>query len=302
MELEKRIYELQDQVYRQYSLTKKLENLDEFYFYLKDKLRDLRYKLESMDVNIKELDKQSIIHIWYNLFTSKGKLISKIEHDYKIYVALYDFIYSERIELNSKLEKIDIYKKEYEELIKEKEELLLESEKETIEKKDQLNTESIKYKNRVRDINEAINAGNHLNGALKYLVDLLNKTKDWDSFDIFGRGLFLSLTNSPVFKRTEERVKKLHYLANKFTRELKVINFYMDFTIDIRDIIQFVDYYENELYDDIKDKARILNTVEYINRGYQKIDNVIELLKLSKEKYIKKLIQIEKDKQEMMQN
>lgn len=302
MELDTRLVELQDQIYRQHSLTKKIESLNELYFYLKDKLRDFNYKLESMDVNIKEIDKKSIIHIWYNLFTSKGKSVSKVEHDYKIYSNLYDYIYSEKIELKNKLEKIEIYKTEYDELVKEKEQLVLDSEKVDDDKKEKLNTESIKYKNRIRDLNEAISAGNYLRGALKYLVDLLNKTKDWDSFDIFGRGLFLSLTNTSVFKKTEDKVKKLHYLANKFIRELKVINFYMDLSIDISDIIHFVDYFENDLYDDIKEKARLLNTVQYINKGHDTIDNVIDSLKLSKEKYLKQLILIEKEKKEMMQN
>ncbi len=302
MELDKRMSELQEMVNRKYIFEKKVQELNDQYYYLKDKIREIVYKLENMDIDIKELNNKTIIYIWYDIFTTKGKSVSKIEYDYKIYVNLYDYIHSEMIELKNKIEKIEEYQIEYDRLISEKEEILLESEKEKYEKMQKLNVESSKYKNRVRDINEAINAANYLEHSLKYLVELLNKTKDWTNFDIFGRGLFLSLTKTNAFKQTDEKVKKLHYLGNKFTRELKVLNFYMDLPIDISEIIHFVDYYENKLYDDIKDKEGLLNIIQYINKGYEIINHSIDTLTLYKKDYIKQLLKIEKEKQQLIEN
>jgi len=300
MELNNRLIELQDLIYHQYTYDKKLEELNEMKFYLKDKLKGVINKLENMDINIKSLEKKSMIYIWYDLFTSKGKSVSKVEHDYKIFSDLNDFIQNEMVGLKNKLEQIESYKLEYKELLEDQEKVVLDSEKEKNEKLSHLILESIKYKNRIRDLNEAINTSNYLSSSLEYLVDLLKKTKDWDNIDIFGRGLFLSLTKSSIFKQTEDKVKKLHYLANKFVRELKVINFYMDLTIDVSEISRFVDYYENELYDDIKDNKRLLNTMDSINEGYEIINQACEILKINKEEYLKQLINIEKDKQQMM--
>ncbi len=301
VEIDKRIIELKELIYRKHSLEKKLADINDLYFYLKDKLRSLVYKLEDMDISIKELDKKSIIYLWYEIFTSKGKKVTKIEHEYKIYSNLSDFIHPEIIELRNKIDNIAEYEKEYKQLMEEKAKLSVESEKESDDRLLKLIDETVKYKNRIRDLNEAINAGNFLNSSFKHLVDLLNQTKDWDSFDIFGRGLFLSLTKTTVFKSTDDKIKKLHYLANKFTRELKAINFYMDLGIDAGDILKYVDYFENQLYDDIKDKDTIVNTISQIKDAYEVINKTIEHLKSSKEKYLKQLIQIEREKDSIKQ-
>ncbi len=302
MELEKRLIELQDYIYRKVSLDKKLEEASEMYLYLKDKRKELAIKLDRMDVNIRELENKSIIYLWYDLFTSNGKLVSKAEHDYKMYADLLEFIHTEILDLKNKLDKNDDYNEEYKQLLIEKEQLILESEKIKYSDIQNLSVESTKYRNRIRDINEAINAGNHLNTSLKYLVDLLNKSKEWDTFDIFGRGLFLSLAKSSIFKQTEEKVKNLHYLANRFAREVKVINFYMDLMVDVSAIMKFSDYFTNGLYDDIKDKTRVSNTIEYINKGHQIIDEATQNLNLYKEEYLKKLIEIEREKLIIMKN
>lgn len=298
MEIDKRISELQELIYRKYSFEKKLSDVNEQYYFIKDRLRDLVYKLENMDYDIKALDKKSIIYLWYEIFISQGKNISKLEYEYKMLSNLHDYIRTELNELNNKFEKITESEALYKQLIESKQNLSLNEEKEKADKLQDLELEAIKYKSRIRDINEAINSSVYLSDAFKQLVDLLQKTKDWDNLDIFGRGLFMSITKTLVFKQTDEKIKKLHYLANRLIRELKVINFYMDLRIDINAIIKYLDYFEKHLYDDIKDKTRLPEIIKHINQGYEIVNDTINNLRTNKETYLKELINIEKNKQE----
>lgn len=295
MELDKKLMELQEMIYRKHSLELKLNDLNEQYFYLKDHLRALTFRLEDLDIDLKQLKKASLTYLLYDIFTSKGKNVTKLEYDYKLTENLFDYIHSELIEVKNKLAKIDEYELEYKRLQEEKDKLLLESEKDKDSELEKLNNDSIKYKNRIRDINEAINSGIYLDNAFKYLIELLNKTKDWDNLDIFGRGLFMSLTKTTVFKHADEQVKKLHYLANKLVRDLKAVDFYTDIKIDVSKVIKYIDYFEKQLYDDIREKE-LLKVIEYIKDSYQVIENTLNILKDSKESYLQKLIEIEKMK------
>lgn len=300
MELEKRLNELQDLIYRKNSLEKKLEENKTVSIYLKEKKKELAYKLEMVDINPRKIENKSIIYLWYDLFTSKGKKVTKTEHDYKIFFDLCELINSEIIELKQKLSKIQEYEEEYNQLKQEKAALILENEVEKYEKLSSLSLESSKYKNRIRDINDAINAGNNLNITLKYLLDLLKKSKSWDTFDIFGQGLFMTITKTSIFKHTEDKIKNLHYLTNKFAREVKVVNYYMNLNIDFSSITKLGDYYINELYYDIADKKRILNTIEYINQSHETANKMINYLSSYKENYLKDLIKIEEEKHKII--
>ena len=302
MEVDNKIIELQERIYRKYSLKFRLNELNEQYFYLKDHLRELTFKLEDMDVDINKLNKGSIIHLWYDIFIFNGNNIPKIKHEYKLSHNLIDYIHSELIEVKNKIIKIEEYEKEYNKLLKEKEKISLESEKDKDEEFKKIVEEGVKYKNRIRDINEAIMSGVYLDNAFRYLLELLNKTKDWDNLDIYGRGLFMTLTKTPVFKQTNERIKKLHYLANKLVRDLKVINFYTDINIDVSRIIKYIDYFEKQLYEDIKDRNRLIKIIDYIKNSYQVIDITMNNLKASKEIYLKQLLEIEKIKRNYRHN
>ncbi len=300
MELEKRLSELQDLIYRKNSLEKKLEENMEVFIYLKEKKKELAYMLEKKDINTHKFENESIIYLWFDLFTSKGKKVTKMEHDYKIYFDLSELINSEVIELKQKIAKIHEFEEEYLRLKKEQATLILESEVEKYDKLNSMSIESSKYKNRIRDINDAINAGNHLNITLKYLLDLLEKSKKWDTFDIFGQGLFMTITKTSLFKHTEEKIKNLHYLTSKFARELKVVNYYMNPNIDFSSITKLADYYVNELYYDIADKKRILNTIDYVKQSYNTTNEMVKQLSSYKENYLKDLINIEEKKQKIL--
>src|SRR5690554_6157334 len=118
-----------------------------------------------MDVDINKLNKGSIIHLWYDIFIFNGNNIPKIKHEYKLSHNLIDYIHSELIEVKNKIIKIEEYEKEYNKLLKEKEKISLESEKDKDEEFKKIVEEGVKYKNRIRDINEAIMSGVYLDNA-----------------------------------------------------------------------------------------------------------------------------------------
>lgn len=286
MEIEKRIVDLQENIYRKYIFERKVNELNEFYNYLRDRLRDITYKLESMDIDISDLNKKSIIFLWYELFTNKGKTVTKMEYDYKLSKNLIDYINKELNDLKNKLEKISDYEIELKNLLEEKAQLSIENEPKTT-----IDENTIKYKNRIRDINEALNSSQYLSQSLNQLIALLNKTKDWDNIDIVGRSLFMSLTKTTLFKQTDDKINRSYYFTNKLIRDIKVINFYMDIDIDISRVISLLDYFENKLFEDVKDKSRFPYIIDYIRQGYEIMNDIIDTLQKTKSEYLKLLLE-----------
>lgn len=294
MELDNKIIELKEKINRKYSLEYRLNDLNEQYSYLKEHLHELTSNL--IDVDIKSLSKMSIIYVWYEIFTSKGQNISKIEYNYILKHHLIEFLHQELIEVKNKLMQITKYEEEYKNLLIEKEKTALDKEKKALGEFNKLVDEAIKYKNRIRDINNAINTCMYLENAFSQLLDLLKKSKNWDNLDIFGRGLFMTMTKSPIFIQSDERIKKLYYLAYKLVRDIRLLNFYTDVNIDISSFMKFLEYFENNLYNDIKDKKRIFNIIDYLKDCYKVINKILNDLKTKKELYLKQLIDIEEFK------
>lgn len=300
MELEERIKELQEMFIRKKSYQKKLEEANTEWIYLKERKNELYLVLENDDVKIRDLESNSIIYLWYDLFISKGKDVSEEMHEYKMVFDLFDFINSEISELKNKIARIDDFYDEYNTILKEKEELILENDKEKYEKIKKINQESNKYKNHIRNINDSLNALNHLKNALDYLLELLKKSKNWDTFDIFGRGLFLNLTKTSLFKKTDDRIKNLLYLTNKFIRELKVLNYYLDLQFDVSLVIKFYDYFLEDLYFDLIDNSRIFHTIEVVKSTHNILGKIKDYLNVQKEDYLKQLINIENERRKLL--
>ena len=285
--LEKRISELAELINRKYTLEKRISDIGEKYSFLKEKIRNLSYLLDQRNIDCEALHEMPTVSLLYEVFISEGQKFSKAEYEYKCCLNLYDYITKEMQELKSRRDKISDYENEHREKLLLKEELALES-----ENKSENNKEIIKYKNRLRDINEALKTANYLDDLLETVLGMMAKVKNWDNIDIFGRGIFWSFLKTGMFSDTDEKIKKFHYMTNRLIREIEIVNFYMNLNIDMRKMIYYQSYLEAGLYDDIKDKKRIKNIIENINDVHGSVKLLEDSLQNIKKEYLKTLLEM----------
>ncbi|MDF2700847.1 MAG: hypothetical protein K0Q49_2410 [Haloplasmataceae bacterium] len=292
MEFDKRLIELESLVSRKQSFMRKLDEANKELSVYKFKKARLIEEFKKTNTSITKLDNNSIVDLWLATLNDNKDKLSKNEQDYKLIIILIDSINKEISDLHEKLEPIYKYDEEYCELLKQQKDYS----NTEINKIREINKQINQYKVNIKDLNDVILIGNHLNTIFNYINENLEKSKKWKAFDIFGKGILANLTKNSYVKEAEEKVNQIHYLAQRFARELLILDTNLGIHINIKELNEFSSYFFDQLYYDMTDNKRLTNIFDFIKKGNKYITDTLNYLSLFKEDYIQKIINLDNSK------
>jgi hypothetical protein len=292
MEFDKRLIELESLVSRKQSFMRKLDEANKELSVYKFKKARLIEEFKKTNTSITKLDNNSIVDLWLATLNDNKDKLSKNEQDYKLIIILIDSINKEISDLHEKLEPIYKYDEECCELLKQQKDYS----NTEINKIREINKQINQYKVNIKDLNDVILIGNHLNTIFNYINENLEKSKKWKAFDIFGKGILANLTKNSYVKEAEEKVNQIHYLAQRFARELLILDTNLGIHINIKELNEFSSYFFDQLYYDMTDNKRLTNIFDFIKKGNKYITDTLNYLSLFKEDYIQKIINLDNSK------
>jgi len=274
----------------------KLKEKEKYQHKLKDVMTELKeyenkrsklvVELKKEKKDVEKLQKLSFSSIWYSLIGGKYEKLKKekeelsqVEYEYKFNKETITRLKNESKYFKDKIYGIKQLEENYNKLLIEKEKLIFDNNSDLYQPLNDINQKIIHNENNLKEITEAINAGNKVLSALKTIHNALKKAKGWGTYDIIGGGFFANMIKHSHIDEAENNMRDLKYLLNKYTRELKDVNMQVSINIDISEMLKFADFFFDNIFSDMMVQSKINRSLEQVKKTYATIGNQLSELK-----------------------
>lgn len=265
------------------------------------RLQSLKKILDKEEMDVKRLEGLSIRGIFFAIAGNKQEKISKEEEEFLAAKLKYDECLNsvstlrEEVErYSSQLAALGYTQNSLESLLHRKEELIIQSNDQNarviLSNLEQISDLTLD----LRELREAILAGNEVIRSLEAAEEALNQAENWGKWDMFGGGFMSTSAKHSNIDDAVDFVTEAKSHLNRFSRELRDVNMDIDVSIDISSFDRFADYFFdgliadwnvqnkiNQSQDSVHDTLnRVRLVIGNVQRRYNDIDGKINNLKL----------------------
>lgn len=248
----------------------------------KQSLEVLKDILKKEEKDVLKLEKMSLSSFFFNLTGKKEDKLDKERKEYLGAKMQYDECVLAIRELEDEIEKCNKelmnyseVKNEYEEAIKKKQEMLINEDTDMGRKLrsslDKLN----ELKLDIKEVKEAINAGENASNALLDMKTPLESAKGWGVWDMLGGGFFTDLMkHSKIDDANRFSYDVQHYLRI-FQKELRDVNEFTDIEVNIGSFAKFADFFFDGLFADWFVQSKINESISNVNNAYNRVESIV---------------------------
>jgi DNA repair exonuclease SbcCD ATPase subunit len=277
--LDERLTEVKEDIRHKQKLEKDLLQIKESLAAEREKYANLKKQLLKEGRDVEKLEGLSLSGLFLTVLGSKEAQLEKERQEYLAAKLRYDACRSEIDALEGKerdtikqLALLEGLEAKYRELLAEKEAVILSGQGGQARLLLELSEELGELKANQKELQEAIEAGNHALLQLKKVQDSLGSAQGWGVWDILGGGLIATAIKHSRIDDARQHVHSAQQALHWFIRELKDVNPHLqtDITIDIGGFATFADYFFDGLIMDWIVQSRInesLNNVNNLVRG-----------------------------------
>ena len=192
--------------------------------------------------------------------------------------------------------------KRLERLLVKKKQLLIEQKPETAERILRLERNIAGYKARLKELHEAIQAGEKAKEMLSEIIKELEYIKDWGSITYGGKGSHSSYKKKRYIDKATQQVFEANGLLIQFENELSDVtkHFKLHYEEDIRYFKEFVDDFFNNLITDWVIRKKIRNSLHGVSSALDRVEMTIITLKEEIEKAAMYVVKDDKAKKELL--
>jgi hypothetical protein len=186
-------------------------------------------------------------------------------------------------------------KEEYQQAIKAKQEMLIKEDTPT-GKKLRISLDEInELKLDMKEVREAINAGENAANALMNMREPLNSAKSWGMWDMLGGGFFSDIMKHSKIDDANRLSYDVQSLLKIFQKELADVNQFTEIKININSFAKFADFFFDGLFADWFVQSRINESISNVDNAYNRVSSIVSDLKsnISQIQSKKELLEIE---------
>ncbi|WP_438347682.1 hypothetical protein ACP8HI_18680 [Paenibacillus sp. FA6] len=163
---------------------------------------------------------------------------------------------------------------EYDEIMKVKEEHMLRGNRELME----LMNEQADLTVTLKELKEAIQAGNLVVNSLESAMDALKTAGNWGTYDLLGGGMISTHLKHSNIDKAMGYVHDAQSELGAFARELKDVQMSLSVEIEIGDFLKFSDYFFDGFISDWMVQGRINDTLTQVENKMDAVEKLINLL------------------------
>lgn len=252
----------------------------------KRRLRKLYESLEKEELDVKKLEGLSIKGVFLSVLGNKCEKLSKEKREVLSAKLKYDeccssikLIEQEIEGYYSELHQLGYGKNSYDQLILKKEQLILASNDNYTQQIASISEEISDLEMDIKELNEAITAGNSVRQCLESAEGSLDSAENWGTWDMFGGGMISTAAKHSRIDEASEYISEAKEYYYKFKRELQDVNMKVDVQIDISSFDRFADYFFDGLIADWNVQSKIHSSQESVYAARNRVFTVVEDLK-----------------------
>lgn len=272
---------------------KERERLNSLVRGIESQKKELEYKrdelfkqLKKEEVDVEKLERLSLTNLYHVLKGDKNDrlyeerkevLAAKLKYD----EAVLDInrLNDEIADNRNKISALGDLEKEYEEIIREKENFIKSGSYSELKELNNIVEKQIDLKNREKEINEALSAGDMVIHSLMQVQDSLDSAESWGTYDIFGGGLIATMAKHSKIDEARDEIDRTQSLLRKFHRELKDVGENANINIEIGSFMTFADYFFDGLFADWSVQNSINDAQDRVYETLIRVQELVSMLK-----------------------
>ena len=281
-ELNKKLEEVQQKINRLNKIDLILEELRSDEAELERKVYELKDVLDKENLDVERLDNTNIVSIFYSI---TGKLEDKKEQEQrealsaklKYDQANYD-LDSIKSEISKLIEERKNYKgciTEFNSLYEQKKNLLTKSCEASANKILEITKKKDESKRNLKEIREAISAGQSAVNSLDSALDSLGSAQGWGTWDLLGGGLISDLAKHSHIDDAMREVEQAHQRLRRFKSELADVRINYDIRFETGGFGKFADFFFDGLIADWYMQSKINNSRESVSNVKNQVTSTI---------------------------
>jgi hypothetical protein len=276
-------------IIEQKRLKKKLEqDLHATKTELRDKsvrLASLKAQLDKEKVDVEKLEHTSLIALFYSILGSREQQLEKERQELLSAQLLYqqtkhqvEFLEQEQNNLLQQLDKLQNVDSDYGLLLSEKERFLQQSNQTIASELLEFSEQIANLNSEVKEINEAIIAGNNVILVLEQVIESLESAENWGTWDMLGGGLIITAIKHARIDDARSGIDDVQIKMSQFTRELADVQKSIELKINIGELSSFADYFFDSLIVDWIVQEKIVDSLEKSKQAKRTISQVVKEL------------------------
>ena len=131
---------------------------------------------------------------------------------------------------------------------------------------------------RMKEIREAVDAGNTALQAADKVLETLDDAESLSTWDVLGGGLLVDLAKHESLDNAQERVEQLQEDLRRFKTELTDVTVEADIQVSIDGFLQFADFFFDGLFADLAVMDHIHGSQEKVRKTRDEIQAVLSRL------------------------
>ena len=251
------------------------------------RLIELKEILTKEKIDVDKLEGLSIAGLFHTILGKKEQQLEKERQEYLAAKLKHDeccstieALKSEFYALQGRLNDIGDIEKDYTSILKQKESILLESTYPDRLRLMELMDKGADASSRIKEIREAIFAGEKVRQALQKALSALNSASNWGVYDMLGGGFIATAVKHSRIDEAKAEIHEVQYLLDRFRRELgDVYSNQPSLSIDIGSFATFADYFFDGLIADWVVQSRIKESQESTQRLLESVNRILYALK-----------------------
>ena len=153
----------------------------------------------------------------------------------------------------------------------------------------------------LKELEEAISAGEAVGEGLERVLKSLKSAKGWGTFDMVGGGIIATAIKHSKIDEAWNSAHQVQQLLRSFQRELGDVGARAELTVDIGSFSKFADYFFDGLIADWVVQSRIKSSLENTVQAQKGVQDIINRLKQSKIKVQEKTDLIREGRQTLLE-
>lgn len=304
-ELNRRFMEVKEKMRIKQKLLSVLNDLEQKYIEEKSRFAKLENVLQKEGKDVKKLEGLSLTGLFFTILGSKEQQLEKERQEYLAVKLKYDecnnsisAIKDQLKDTKQKMNQLKDIELQHKYILKEKENFILNNNSTVAREVIQISEEITGIQSNIRELKEAIAAGNAVLEEVNHVIDSLKSAQGWGTWDLLGGGLISTAIKHSRINDARDSVHQVQQKLLIFQRELKDLDLCLKpgISIDIGKFTAFADYFfdgliidwivqsgiNNSLTGAVSLKNKMIENVRYLQEALE--NNQIQLSRVKQEK------------------
>ena len=288
-EINRKLEEAQQGILRLQKIKAMLEELSDQKTSFTIKVSDLKDILEREEFDVDNLEGKSVAHIFHAILGNFDEHLNKERQEALAARLKYDqaardleTVNDQISNLNSEIGQYQTCESTYRELYEEKKDILFQTNSKVAPILLLLSDQITITNNHIKEVEEAMNAGNRVIIHLNNATASLDSAHGWGTWDMLGGGLISDIAKHSHIDDATEEVEKSQKALLHFRTELADVRISNNIGIEVGEFAKFADFFFDGLIADWNMQSKILKSQDSVYETKNQVQEVLTKLKTMK--------------------